>query len=59
MNDDLGAPAFMIPDIKDVQRWMRTLNIPKEEKLLEALHKFGPSAEMVALGLERIAANVG
>jgi hypothetical protein len=46
------AELINIADMKDVQRWMRRLNISKEELLL-AVEKFGPSADAVSIGLQR------
>jgi hypothetical protein len=42
-----------ISDLKNVQLWMRRFNISKEE-LLEAVEKFGPSAEAISIGLKKI-----
>ena len=39
-----------VHDLKEIQRWMRELNVSKEE-LLKAVEKFGPSAEAVSIGL--------
>jgi hypothetical protein len=39
-----------VHDFKEIQRWMRELNVSKEE-LLKAVEKFGSSAETVSLGL--------
>jgi hypothetical protein len=44
-------------DLKEIQRWMRELNVSKEE-LLKAVEKFGSSAEAVSLGLNQGASRV-
>jgi hypothetical protein len=41
-----------ICDLKNLQQWMRRFNISKEE-LLEAVEKFGPSAEAISIGLKK------
>ncbi len=44
-------------DLKEIQRWMRELNVSKEE-LLRAVEKFGSSADAVSIGLTERASKV-
>jgi hypothetical protein len=39
-----------VHDLKEIQRWMRELNLSKEE-LLKAIETFGSSVEAVSIGL--------